>query len=307
MTSGTLRLAFAGTPAFACAVLESILETGRHKVQKVLTQPDRPGGRGQKLRPSEVKTLALAHRLSVFQPATATELEPTILTDCDIMLVVAYSLLLPEVILSTPRLGCINLHTSLLPRWRGAAPIQRTIEAGDIESGITYIKMEKGLDSGPIIAQFHCPVTETDTAGDLHGRLAQLASDSVNNVLDKINSGEITNLPQDDAVATYAGKISKQKEAALDWTKSAIGLQRKIRAFNPTPGAHTTLNGIKMRIWEADVKENTYQRKIGEVLKSPSSLDVVTAQGILSITRLQIPGKRIITARDFLNSHPDFR
>ena len=306
MTNGKLRLAFAGTPELARSVLQAIIDADQHCVQKVFTQPDRPAGRGRKLKQSEVKQLALEHAIPVLQPATKQELKPEMLSACDIMLVVAYGLIITPDILAKPPLGCINIHTSLLPRWRGAAPIQRAIEAGDTETGITIMQMDSGLDTGPIIEQISCPILEQDTAGNLHDRLAHISAESINRILTKIARQEIQKKMQDDAHTCYADKITKQ-EALLDWTRPAVELERKIRAFNPFPVAHATLKDKTMRIFAASVKDNVdHALKAGEILNNNDTIDIVTGDGILSITRLQLPGKKIISAKDFLNGHPDF-
>ena len=305
MSSSRLRLAFAGTPEIARIILESILTAGQHTVEVVFTQPDRPAGRGRKLKQSEVKLCALKHGLTVLQPQKPDELKPASLNDCDLMLVVAYGLLIPEEILAKPKLGCINIHTSLLPRWRGAAPIQRAIEAGDKESGISIMQMDSGLDTGPIIEQISCPINEQDTGGDLHDRLATIAAESINAILSKLASNDINKVEQDDALKSYANKISKQ-EAMLDWTRPATELARKIKAFNPFPIAHTVLNETNIRIWEAEVKQGQHTEKPGTVLKNKTSLDIATGDNILSITKLQLPGKRAVSAKDFLNGHPAF-
>lgn len=305
MTSTRLRLAFAGTPEIARRVLESILNRNEHDVALVLTQPDRPAGRGRQLKASEVKACALQHGIPIEQPAGATDLDPDMLSGVDLMLVVAYGILLKSDVLAAPRLGCINIHTSLLPRWRGAAPIQRAIEAGDSISGISIMQMEQGLDTGPILLQQECPIHPDDTAESLHDRLVQLSTDQIHEVLNDIASGTVNHLPQEDANACYASKISKA-EAAIDWKQPAITLDRKIRAFNPFPVAYTELKGIPMRIWRAHIKPHQ-QGDAGTVVKdTKDSIDVITTDGVLSIEQLQLPGKKKMLARDFLNGHPDF-
>ena len=220
-------------------------------------------------------------------------------------MVVAYGLLLTPKALVKPKFGCINIHTSLLPHWRGAAPIQRAIEAGDKKTGITIIQMDKNLDTGPILKQIVCPISNQDTSGSLHARLADISATHIHDALEKIASGKINAIKQDDSKATYAKKISKQ-DAKLDWNTPAKELERKIRAYNPSPVAHTTLKGITMRIWEAKIKPATNKFKPGTILSEKLTLDVVTSQDLLSITKLQLPGKKIILAKDFLNGHADF-
>ncbi len=220
-------------------------------------------------------------------------------------MVVAYGLLLTPKALAKPKFGCINIHTSLLPHWRGAAPIQRAIEAGDKKTGITITQMDKNLDTGPILKQIVCPISNQDTSGSLHARLADISAANIHDALEKIASRKINAIKQDDSKATYAKKISKQ-DAKLDWNRPAKELERKIRAYNPSPIAHTTLKGITMRVWEAKIKPATNKFKPGTILSEKSTLDVVTSQDLLSITKLQLPGKKIILAKDFLNGHADF-
>jgi methionyl-tRNA formyltransferase len=300
-----LRLAFAGTPELARKVLESLIITNEHHVEVVLTQPDRPAGRGRKIRQSEVKLFALENNISVVQPEKSNDLKTEYLENCDLMLVVAYGLIIKPEILLKPKFGCINIHTSLLPRWRGAAPIQRAIEAGDSETGITFMRMDEGLDTGNILEQVTCPIEKNETGGHLHDRLAEIAADNINHVLTKIADGEFLPIKQDDSKTNYANKISKQ-EAKLDWSKSAVELERKVRAFNPFPVAHTQINNLNIRVWETEIKEGKENLEPGTVLENKSSLDIVTGNGVLAITKLQLSGKRIMTAKDFLNGHSDF-
>lgn len=305
MTSTRLRLAFAGTPEIARRVLKSILDRNEHDVALVFTQPDRPAGRGRQLRASEVKQCALEHGIPVEQPASAADLDPVSLSGIDLMLVVAYGILLKSDVLEAPGLGCINIHTSLLPRWRGAAPIQRAIEAGDDISGISIMRMEQGLDTGPILLQQECPIHTDDTAESLHDRLVKLSTRHIHELLNRVASGSVNHYPQDDANACYANKISKA-EARIDWKKPANTLERKIRAFNPFPVAHTELKGVPMRIWRAHTKPHQ-QGETGTIINdTKDTIDVITAEGVLSIEQLQIPGKKKMDARDFLNGHPDF-
>ena len=305
MNQAKLRLAFAGTPEIARTVLEALIHENRHTVELVLTQPDRPAGRGRKLKQSDVKLCALENNIPVLQPATAKELVPDSLKNCDLILVVAYGLIITPQILATPKYGCINIHTSLLPRWRGAAPIQRAIEEGDSETGITIMQMDSGLDTGPILEQFTCNIMPGDTGGKLHDRLAELSATNINELLTKIVNRETDSTKQDNSKATYANKISKQ-EAKIDWTQSAIELERKIRAFNPFPVAHTVINNINIRVWEAEIKQSTEIRGAGTILNNKTSLDIMTGKDVLAITKLQLPGKRPMSAKDFLNGHPDF-
>lgn len=303
MNTGGLRLAFAGTPPFARRALEAVLSAGRHSVRRVFTQPDRRAGRNRKARQSAVKQCALQYGLPLLQPENAGAFRPDALQDIDLLLVVAYGLLLSPEILDTPGHGCVNIHASLLPRWRGAAPIQRAIEAGDEQSGVTIMQMEAGLDSGPIIAQMACPIRAGETGGALHERLAQISAAAINPVLDRIAAQNISKTPQNERLATYARKITKQ-EAGLNWTRPAAELERKVRAFNPAPVAHARLGGRQARIWEAEVKPAAGPpRPPGAVSKAKNSLDIQTGRGVLAITRLQMPGKKAMSAGDFLNGY----
>ncbi len=305
MTNTGLRLAFAGTPEISRRVLESILKKNEHQVVLVLTQPDRPAGRGRQLKPSEVKICALEHNLKIQQPANAQEISPALFDDIDLMLVVAYGLLLRADVLSAPRLGCINIHTSLLPRWRGAAPIQRAIEAGDKESGITIMQMEEGLDTGPMLLQQSCVIHADDTAETLHDRLVEISIDKIHLLLQQLALNNVAPVKQDDTYATYAKKISKA-EAAINWHQSAVVIDRKIRAFNPFPIAHTELRGIPMRIWRATVEPHLPGEPGSVLTDTEDTIDVVTGDGVIAIEQLQLPGRKKMSARDFLNGHPAF-
>lgn len=305
MSQNKLRLAFAGTPELASKVLKSLLDNKQHSVDVVLTQPDRPAGRGRKMKESDVKRVALENNIPVLQPEKSSELKKEYLKNCDLMLVVAYGLLIKPEILNEPKFGCINIHTSKLPRWRGAAPIQRAIEAGDEETAITFMQMDEGLDTGDILEQISCPIEQCDTGGQLHDKLADLAAGNINRFLTKISKSEITPVKQSEAGASYARKISKQ-EAKIDWTKPAIEIERKIRAFNPFPVAHTKIHNLDIRIWQSEIKTSTEKLEPGTILTNKSSLDIVTGKNILSITKLQIAGKRAMTAKDFLNGYADF-
>ena len=304
MKHNKLKLAFAGTPELAKIVLESLINSNQYDIGIVFTKPDKPAGRGHKIRQSEVKSCAIKNKIEVLQPKNSQELESYALENYDLLLVVAYGLLLTPKILAKPKYGCINIHASLLPRWRGAAPIQRAIEAGDIETGITIMQMDKDLDTGDILKQISCPINDDDTSGILHDRIANISAKNINDILAKIVGNKFIVINQDNSKATYAKKITKH-EAKLDWKKSAIELERKIRAYSPSPVAHTNFNGIDLRIWEAKVKASTLKLKPGTLLNGKSTLDVMTGQNILSITKLQLSGKKIISAKDFLNSHTD--
>ena len=279
----------------------------------VLTQADKPCGRGRKPRQSPVKKLALAYGLPVSQPLQPEQIDTdNVLSQSACLVVVAYGMLLPETVLSSPGFGCINVHPSLLPRWRGAAPIQRAIQAGDKETGITIMQMDSGLDTGPVILQRTCPILPEDTSASLHGRLATLAGQGLLDALDVlVREGRLNSVPQDSSRSNYATKITRA-EAAIDWHQSAVKIARQIRAFNPKPVSHTEFTGWPMRIWQAESRDSTaYRRsggsKPGDIIAcTRAGIDVVTGQGILRILQLQIPGKRTMTAADFLNGHPQF-
>lgn len=303
-----LNIAFAGTPELAAVVLRILIESGRHAVMQIYTQPDRPAGRGRQPQPSPVKQLGLAAGIPVFQPGTAAALQGhPALAKADVLAVAAFGLILPESVIHAARCGAVNVHTSLLPRWRGAAPIQRAIEAGDAETGITIMQMDAGLDTGPILLQRGCPIHPDDTAGNLHDRLATLGGECLLEVLDRIAAGSLRPVPQDDSRATRAPKISKA-EAEIDWSLPAAVIERRIRAFNPAPVAHTTLNGQPMRIWRARVLEASRSgQEPGQVAAcTESGLDVTTGDRLLRVESLQLPGKKAITAREFHHGHPRF-
>ncbi|MEM7027845.1 MAG: methionyl-tRNA formyltransferase [Pseudomonadota bacterium] len=305
MTTPRLRLAFAGTPEIAARILESILTRNEHDLSFVLTQPDRPAGRGRNLKKGAVKLFAEANGLTVLQPETAKDIDTGLLTEIDLLIVVAYGLLLTRSVLDAPQHGCINIHASLLPRWRGAAPIQRAIEAGDEESGISIMQMDEGLDTGPIIFEKSCAIAPDETANSLHDKLLVLICNHIHDILNRFVTGQINTRTQNEKLATYAAKISKA-DAELDWTLPAEELEKKIRAFTPFPIAHTELNGIKMRVWSATVKPGDSGQPGSISPSSQSSIDVHTSNGIISINKLQIPGKKPVSAKDFLNGYPQF-
>lgn len=308
MSISALRLAFAGTPALAEMILQALIETDKYEISVIFTQPDSRAGRGRKQSLSPVKQLAELHHLKIRQPISFSLIDPeNELSDTDILIVAAYGMILPKSILNKPRLGCINVHTSLLPRWRGAAPIQRAIEAGDETTGITIMQMDEGLDTGDILLQRSCPILAEDTAGSMHDKLATLGAECLLETLQAIENGTITPQAQDNRQANYASKITKQ-EAQIDWNKSAKEIQQKIMAFNPAPVAFTELNGLQLRIWNAHALD-IYSRDLqpGNIAGcSNEGIDVVSGENILRITQLQLPGKNKVAARDFLNGHPDF-
>lgn len=297
-----MRIVFAGTPEFAAEHLKALLDSP-YEIVAVYTQPDRPAGRGQKLMPSAVKALAVAHDIPVFQPQTLrnadAQAELAALKP-DLMVVVAYGLILPQVVLDIPRLGCINSHASLLPRWRGAAPIQRAVEAGDAESGVTVMRMEAGLDTGPMLLKVVTPISAEDTGGTLHDRLAEMGPPAVVQAIAGLADGSLQGEIQDDALATYAHKLNKD-EARIDWTHPAVELERLIRAFNPWPVCHSTLDGESVKVLAANL--STGQGAPGEILSaSKDGLVVACGDQALSLTRLQLPGGKALSFSDLFNS-----
>ena len=303
--SSSLRVIFAGTPTFAARHLQALLAS-RHRVVAVYTQPDRPAGRGKQLSPSAVKELALAKQLTVMQPASLKIPQAQqALRDfnADIMVVVAYGLILPQAVLDIPRLGCINVHGSLLPRWRGAAPIQRAIAAGDKETGITIMQMDAGLDTGPMLLKVACPISETDTTATLYDRLANLGGPALLTVLDQAGAEQLRPQAQDNSLATYANKIEKC-EAQLNWRLSATELQRKIRAFNPMPVAYSELNHQRIKIYQARVVQENVQQSPGTIIEgSEDEIVVACGEQALALTELQMPGKKVLTSAEILRGH----
>ncbi len=300
-----LHIIFAGTPDFSVLSLAALIDSP-YRVVAAYTQPDRPAGRGRKLAVGPVKQLAMGHGIPVYQPKNfkgEEELAALEALQADLMVVVAYGLILPQRVLDAPRLGCINIHASLLPRWRGAAPIQRAILAGDRETGITIMEMEAGLDTGPMLLKRVCPIDGDILGGALHDRLSQLGADALMEALPGIGDGTLSPEPQDDALANYAAKLEKS-EARIDWTRSAEELDRQVRGFNPWPVAQTGFAGVVLRIWEATPIPGDPGVAPGTVLAcSREGVDVATGAGILRIRTLQTPGKRTMSAVDFLNAH----
>ncbi|MBA6134894.1 MULTISPECIES: methionyl-tRNA formyltransferase [Pseudomonas] len=297
-----MRIVFAGTPEFAAEHLKALLDSP-YEIVAVYTQPDRPAGRGQKLMPSAVKALAVAHGIPVLQPQTLRNAEAQAelaALQPDLMVVVAYGLILPQAVLDIPRLGCINSHASLLPRWRGAAPIQRAVEAGDTESGVTVMRMEAGLDTGPMLLKVTTPISAEDTGGSLHDRLAQMGPPAVVQAIAGLADGSLQGEVQNDALATYAHKLNKD-EARLDWCRPAVELERLIRAFNPWPVCHSTLDGESVKVLAANVAAG--KGEPGEILSaSKDGLVVACGDQALSLTRLQLPGGKALSFNDLFNS-----
>lgn len=306
MKASGLRIAFAGTPEFAAIILRSLLAS-RHRVEAVYTMPDRPAGRGRKPATSPVGRIAAEERLSLFRPARGADIDPALLRDLDALIVVAFGLVLPVAVLEAPRFGCINVHASLLPRWRGAAPIQRAILAGDTESGISIMQMDAGLDTGDVLLQESCPIERDDTAGMLHDRLAVLGAECLLRVLESLAAGDVERRPQDAARATYARKVQKD-EALIDWTRSASEIVRAVRAFNPSPVAIADVQGSSIRIWDAcEIGDQSGAQPGALVAAGPQGIDVAAGHGIVRIRTLQEPGRKPVAARDFLNAHPAWR
>jgi methionyl-tRNA formyltransferase len=306
--SRSLRLAFAGTPPFAVPALEAL--AGRFELVAVFTQQDRPAGRGRALQMSAVKQRAVELGIPVHQPASFKSAEAQDLLrglEVDAFVVVAYGLILPAAALSAPRLGCFNIHASLLPRWRGAAPIQRAILAGDRRTGVTIMRMEAGLDTGPMLASVAVDIDAHDTSKSLHDRLAPLGAALVCEVLEALARGEARETPQPSEGVTYAAKIDKA-EALIDWREDAAAIARKVHAFDPWPIAETRLHGTQLRIWDAEVAAPSgtgVHAAPGSVLAAGSAgIDVSCGRGVLRIQRLQLPGRKPLTARQFANAQP---
>lgn len=301
----SLKLIFAGTPDFAASALTALIQS-HHEVVAVYTQPDRPAGRGRKLRASPVKEAALENNIPVLQPDSLknSEAQDELRQfNADAMVVAAYGLILPQAVLDMPRLGCINIHASLLPRWRGAAPIQRAIAAGDKESGITIMQMNAGLDTGDILQLFACPINDTDTGGDLHDRLAEIGAKAIVEVLEHLDSDKLTPTVQDDALASYAHKLDK-KEAQINWQQSASEIERLIRAFNPWPVAFTLLNDKPLRLWQAQVLSENSELEAGTVIRcDKNGIDVSCGEGVLRILNLQPSGSKAMDVASFMNGH----
>ncbi|WP_347254020.1 methionyl-tRNA formyltransferase [Leminorella grimontii] len=306
--SEPLRIIFAGTPDFAARHLDALLSS-RHTVVAAFTQPDRPAGRGNRLTPSPVKELALRHQVPVFQPASLRPEENQRLVaelKADVMVVVAYGLILPQAVLDMPPLGCINVHGSLLPRWRGAAPIQRSLWAGDAETGVTIMQMDAGLDTGDMLYKLSCPILAEDTSATLYDKLAELGPHGLLETLEQLASGTAVAQKQDDSQANYAQKLSKE-EARLDWTLSAAQLERCIRAFNPWPVSYFTIDEQPVKVWAATVINKKITEAPGTIIAADKSgIQIATAEGVLNMTQLQPAGKKAMSAQDILNSRREW-
>ena len=308
-----MKIIFAGTPEFAATALAALLKTS-HEIIAVYTQPDRKSGRGQKLTPSPVKQLALEHNIPVYQPlhfkasteeGLAAQQELAAL-GADVMVVAAYGLILPQTVLDTPKYGCLNIHGSLLPRWRGAAPIQRAIWAGDAATGVTIMQMDAGLDTGAMLSSVSCAITDTDTSASLYNKLAQLGPKALVSALTQLPLLQQQAVAQDDSQACYAEKLHKD-EALLDFAKSAVALAREIRAFNPWPVSYLALPQGNVKVWTAQAEANTANTAPGTVISADKQgIRIACADGVLCITQLQPPGKKPMAAADFLNGRADW-
>lgn len=302
----SLRIIFAGTPEFAAVHLSALINS-EHEVIAVYSQPDRPAGRGKKLQPSPVKQVALEHDIAVYQPlnfkdpADIAELNAL---QADVMIVVAYGLLLPQAVLDAPKYGCLNVHASLLPRWRGAAPIQRCIEAGDKVTGITIMQMDAGLDTGAMLHKVSTGIALDETGGSLHDRLASLGPDSLLTTLAQLQAGTLQPEQQNDALANYAHKLKKE-EALLDWSQSAETLALRVRAFNPFPVAYTLLGNERIRVLQASALDKVTQLQPGTIANvSAEGIEVACADGVLRLEQIQLSGKKAMMVADVINGQP---
>ena len=308
----SLNIIFAGTPDFAAQHLQAILNS-QHNVIAVYTQPDKPAGRGKKLQASPVKQLAEQNNIPVYQPKSLRKEEEQSelkALNADVMVVVAYGLILPKAVLDAPRLGCLNVHGSILPRWRGAAPIQRSIWAGDVQTGVTIMQMDEGLDTGDMLHKVYCDILPTETSTSLYNKLAELAPSALIDVLDNLENGKFIAEKQDDSQSNYAEKLSKE-EAQLDWSLSAMQLERNIRAFNPWPIAYFSTedkdgNGQTLKVYQAEVLPHQ-DKPAGTILSADKNgIQIATVDGVLNLLQLQPAGKKPMSAQDLLNGRAEW-
>ncbi len=301
-----MKILFAGTPDFAVPTLKMLLNT-EHSVCAVYTQPDRPAGRGRKLKPSPIKSLAIDNNIPVVQPVSlnnADDIDRLVAFGVDLVVVVAYGMILPQALFGAIRLGCVNIHASLLPRWRGAAPIQQAILAGDKETGVTLMQVEKKLDSGPILYQIDCKIGAHESAVDLYHRLSLLGAQALEESLPDIEAGTINPRIQQETKVTHAEKL-KKSDAVINWSESAIEIERKVRAYNPWPVAQTLYQDQVLRVWQAEAVTRLVEEQPGSILISKTrQLDVATRDGILRVYELQLPGGKRISTEAFLAAHP---
>lgn len=299
-----MRIIFAGTPDFAVPALQMLLES-EHEVVAVYAQPDRPAGRGRKCQPGPVKSLAVSAGIPVFQPVNLkqeADIAQLKALNADLMVVVAYGLILTQTVLDIPKLGCINIHGSLLPRWRGAAPINRAIMAGDKQTGITIMRVIKQLDAGDMLHKTVCTIGEQETASELHDRMMVMGAEGLNKTLELMQANQLSPEIQDEALVTYANKLDKS-ESELDWTQSAGDLARQVRGLNAWPVAQTKLGNKVMRVWQAEVVAGDTSAMPGTILDDAKHIDVATGKGILRLLEIQLPGKKRMQVADFLNAH----
>ncbi|WP_020482936.1 methionyl-tRNA formyltransferase [Methylomonas sp. MK1] len=300
-----MKIVFAGTPDFAVPTLQALLDS-RHQVCAVYTQPDRPAGRGRKLTASPIKELAISANIPVYQPEnfkSPESIAQLASLNADLMVVVAYGLILPQAVLDIPKQGCINVHGSLLPRWRGAAPIHRAVMAGDDKTGITIMKVVKKLDAGDMLYKAECPISADATSSSLHDQLAHMGAEGLVKVVEQIANGSLQAEPQDETLVTYAHKLEKQ-ESNLDWQNSAVQLDRQVRGLNAWPVAQTLYQGQVLRVWRSQVLDKTAEQAPGTVSCAEHALDVATGDGVLRLLEVQLPGGKRIAGKDFMNAHP---
>ncbi len=302
-----MKIIFAGTPEFAAPTLKALLGSS-HDVIAVYTQPDRPAGRGRHLTASPVKQVAESADIQVYQPKTLKDAEAQQVLNnlqADVMVVAAYGLILPQAVLDMPTYGCINVHGSLLPRWRGAAPIQRAIEAGDKETGITIMQMAAGLDTGDMLHKVSCAIDDCDTAQAVHDKLAVMGADALLTTLGDLDADKLNPEQQNEALATYADKLTKQ-EGNINWQDSAQNITRKIRAFNPWPVAFTHYHDKVLRVWNAEALTLKNAEQPSTIIEySKQGLDIASGEGVVRITQLQFPGGKALSVGDLVNAKPE--